>query len=54
MFPDMTKVAMELNRVVIALQQNTHMLIQIREELLAWRLRDERMKHENSQEGQKS
>lgn len=54
MFPDMTKVATELNKVVIALQQNTHMLSQVREELMAQRLRDERMKHENSQEGQKS
>jgi len=50
MFPDMTKVATELNRVVVALQQNTHILFQIREELVARRMRDERMEHESRKE----
>jgi len=54
MFPDMTRVATELNKVVIGLQQTTHALGLVRDELFALRETLEREKHENSQKGHKA
>lgn len=53
MFPDMTKVATELNKVVVALQLNSQLLGQLREEMMALRQLIERKTHENSKESQK-
>jgi len=54
MFPDMTRVATELNKVVIALQQNTSILQKVYDELLVARLRNERQTNENVKESHKA
>lgn len=53
MFPDMTKVATELNKVVVALQLNSQLLGQLREEMMALRQLIERKTHESNKEDQK-